>query len=183
MNIDIKIFDKAISNIKSQMGKFLENQKILLDIKKYIDGYKKVNPQLYNEYIKKWEELYNKQKEIEQVATNFILTASQKKDAILLDPRTQQFLKQGIASVFQGGFFDYANVVINEITKISTDGLKVVNTMLKQNADVKNFRDLIVGKIPQLPERKISNNLIKNGMFIVYALLGTILTYYLTKRR
>ncbi|MEM5806973.1 MAG: hypothetical protein QW474_01135 [Candidatus Aenigmatarchaeota archaeon] len=182
MASEISKIENLISQIKGEMGKFLLNQQKLINMSKKIENYKTTKPDLYNELKLNYDFLYNKQKEIEQKAMNWINKTTDYKDKLLLDKDIQDYLtkKQIPSSIFTADFWKKTSQILKDITNFSAEGLSLSSSMLKQNSDVELLEKSIEkGGIINLAK----DDLLNSGLVWLYGLIGLGLTYFLINLR
>lgn len=179
---EISKIEGMITKVKSEIGKFLLNQSKLDAMSNQIERYKDVKPEVYKELKQNYDFLSDKQKKIESKAMDWIKRATDYKDKLLLDPDVQTYMtkKQIPDSIFSGSFWKKLNSVLNDIGKLSMEGINLSSSMITQNSDVELLQKSVAkGGIINIA----GEDNLKSGLVWIYGLVGLGLSLLLVNYR
>jgi hypothetical protein len=160
----MSIVDTLQAKIKEEMGDFMRNQQVLIDIGKKIKYIKDPNLKTQLQYT--YDKLSAIQKSLETEAMNWITQMSNLQKDIEFK---QQETKQSTLAIITSDISSYSQQLFN----LTNQGLKLSGLLLNQNNEVRRLQESVEAQKIMLP--KTPELLIK----MLYGVGGIIALYFI----
>jgi uncharacterized phage infection (PIP) family protein YhgE len=173
--------DEITAKVKSELGQFLNNQELLLDLRPKLDALKTSAPAVWPALSAEYDKLYSKQAALETTALDWVKNISDLKNSILANPDVAQALANGTpsAAMFSGAFWASAAKYTNTAIPLISQGLVISQNLVSQNGAVSLLQQAIERKTVLVPSAKTFWT--STALLWAYGALGVGAAYLLAK--
>lgn len=172
--------DELYAKIKSELATFLNNQSILLAVRKKLPGL--TAPGAADTLTAQYDKLYAQQTRLEDRATDWMGKAADLKKSISSNPYYAQATSGNIASaLLNADFWTQVTRLTNAALPIINEGIGLSMQLVTQNGDVELLRQSVEGGVVMVPTAQTA--FLNNGMLWIYGIAGLGLAWVLAQRK